>query len=91
MALIKCQECDKEISDQAEACPGCGHPIKPVKSEPPTVTVEGIKKSHAGLKAIGFIAIVIGLIWTMSGSGKTIGPALLLGGFVVFIIARFMD
>ena len=26
MALIKCADCDKEISDQAGACPGCGAP-----------------------------------------------------------------
>ncbi len=27
MALIKCPECGKEISDQAKACPNCGCPI----------------------------------------------------------------
>lgn len=27
MALIKCPECGKEISDKAEACPNCGCPI----------------------------------------------------------------
>ena len=26
MALIKCYECEKEISDQAPACPHCGAP-----------------------------------------------------------------
>jgi len=29
MALIHCPECRREVSDQAAACPGCGHPIKP--------------------------------------------------------------
>lgn len=28
MALIKCSECGKEISDQAESCPNCGCPIR---------------------------------------------------------------
>lgn len=28
MALIKCPECEKEISDQATNCPNCGYPIK---------------------------------------------------------------
>lgn len=28
MALIKCPECGKEISDQASSCPSCGAPIK---------------------------------------------------------------
>ena len=28
MALIKCPECHREISDQAESCPHCGYPIQ---------------------------------------------------------------
>lgn len=27
MALIKCPECGKEISDRAASCPNCGYPI----------------------------------------------------------------
>ena len=27
MALIKCPECGKEISDTAKQCPNCGHPL----------------------------------------------------------------
>jgi hypothetical protein len=41
MALVNCPECNKQISDKANACPNCGYPIqsisdniKPV-SEPP--------------------------------------------------------
>ena len=29
MALIKCPECGKEISDKATTCPNCGYPIQP--------------------------------------------------------------
>ena len=29
MALVNCPECRREVSDQAAACPGCGHPLKP--------------------------------------------------------------
>jgi predicted amidophosphoribosyltransferase len=28
MALIKCPSCSKDVSDQADVCPACGHPIK---------------------------------------------------------------
>lgn len=28
MALIKCSECGKEVSDQAKICPNCVNPIK---------------------------------------------------------------
>lgn len=27
MALMKCPECAREVSDKAPACPSCGHPI----------------------------------------------------------------
>lgn len=29
MALIKCPECGKEVSDKAEVCIHCGYPLKP--------------------------------------------------------------
>lgn len=29
MALIKCSECGKEISDKATLCPNCGAPVNP--------------------------------------------------------------
>ena len=27
MALIKCPECNKEVSDKASSCPHCGYPL----------------------------------------------------------------
>ena len=29
MALISCKECGKKVSDQSQACVGCGHPLNP--------------------------------------------------------------
>ena len=28
MALIRCPECQREVSDRAYACPSCGHPLR---------------------------------------------------------------
>ena len=33
MALIKCPECNKEISDHAEVCIHCGYPVKKYQEE----------------------------------------------------------
>ena len=33
MALIKCEECGKEVSDKAKTCPNCGCPISEEKEE----------------------------------------------------------
>ena len=41
MALIKCYECEKEISDKAPACPQCGAP----KEEQPPQSDPGGRKS----------------------------------------------
>lgn len=35
MALIRCPECGKEISDKAASCPNCGYPIKELYIEKP--------------------------------------------------------
>lgn len=65
MALIKCPECKKKISDQCESCPNCGYPIK-ANSEAiansPTDREE--KTPHEGKKPIFkqvwfWIAIVV--------------------------------
>lgn len=32
MALMKCPECGKEISDKAMLCPNCGYPIAQCKN-----------------------------------------------------------
>ena len=37
MALIKCFECGKEVSDKAASCPNCGNPINPIT---PTISNE---------------------------------------------------
>ena len=31
--LMPCPVCDKQVSDAAETCPGCGHPLKARGSE----------------------------------------------------------
>lgn len=48
MALIKCPECGKEISDSAKTCPNCGYPIADslpggiVRIKMPNNVVEGL-------------------------------------------------
>ena len=32
MALIKCEECGKEISDKAKTCINCGYPVGEIKA-----------------------------------------------------------
>lgn len=52
MALIKCSECGREISDKADMCPNCGYPIKNIKNKNNSI----IKKKNY---VIGFIFLAI--------------------------------
>lgn len=57
MALIKCPECGKEISDQADKCPSCGFPIKAKKKKKEKAQKE--KKDTVPKKRIIILASVI--------------------------------
>lgn len=39
MALIKCRECGKEISDKAESCPNCGNILKEKTKKVGTIVI----------------------------------------------------
>lgn len=68
MALIKCPECGKEISDKAGACPHCGCPIG--NTTQPIQNNDG--KSNKGSKKIliGVVAVV-----AIAGTGYYFGIA----------------
>ncbi|MEQ1934886.1 MAG: hypothetical protein ABL962_13585 [Fimbriimonadaceae bacterium] len=58
MALLKCGECGKEISDQAASCPGCGAPT--TKLAPPPAKE---KRKTSPIAWAAAIAIIVGLLW----------------------------
>ena len=60
MALIKCPECGKEISDKANACPNCGCPLGKTDSEVITQT-KHTKKSKWIFVIIGLIIVVVAI------------------------------
>lgn len=49
MALIKCEDCGKEVSDQAKSCPNCGRPIC-VTQEESKLIVYGLSQMLIGGK-----------------------------------------
>lgn len=53
--LIECPECKQQISDQAQACPRCGHPIKPARPIAVETPKTSSKKGHGCLIALGII------------------------------------
>lgn len=85
MALIKCEECGKEFSDKADACPNCGCPN--FSESKINVVIEKEKGTWStGKLVIGIISIVlfaivflqscaVGLGNTITDNGETSGTS----------------
>jgi len=63
MPLITCPDCQKEISDSAENCPGCGRPMK-TKMKCPNCKSTNIQKISTGSK------LGSALMWGMLAANK---------------------
>ena len=73
MAIIKCSDCGKEISDRAIACPHCGCPVDSKEITETVVSVPKKKKSKGWIFAVATILIVVAvaavLVFVVGGSG----------------------
>jgi len=101
MALIKCPECDTDVSDKALACPRCAHPIAEVSTKKThAVEVQAIEKR--GKKYLLQILIAVFLIlagfllviFNISGQQSNViaivlGLLVTVGGVIWVIIAEF--
>lgn len=67
MALIKCNECGKEISDKAKTCPNCSYPIKKekVKENGKKILSQSKQTSFKIFKILIMVCIVIFMIFSI--------------------------
>lgn len=80
MALIKCSECSKEVSDKAQSCPNCGSPIA---AENLTLTLTGFPRRYIGSKAVD--VLLNGSPVGSVDKGSTVTLKLASGGQVDFV------
>jgi len=77
MALVRCRECDRRISDRASSCPGCGCPV--TESGPSHVVVEqtgrGLKGRYLAWSSIALFGVACILVtYLLRDSGLGVGP-----------------
>lgn len=90
MALIKCNECGKDVSDKAPMCPFCGHPQKPI-------VIEKTKKTWKIVKLISVIVFIVGLFMFSANIFKEdsndaivgLGIFMLSIGFIGILVGKF--
>jgi len=64
MALIKCPECGKEISDQSRECVACGYPISPISEQSVSKAATNqstnqIKEKNQVAGCVGSVVIIL--------------------------------
>jgi hypothetical protein len=89
MALIKCSECGKQVSEKASACPKCGAPIAIAATNGSSST--NTTRAGAKLEGMGFVIVVVGMLVGMVDNPfiSHVGGVAFVVGFVVFIVGRF--
>jgi len=83
MPLQKCLDCGKEISTAAYSCPHCGKPNRVLINQS-----SKIQRKGGIFEAIGFILIICGIFSCLVNS--TLGILLIVIGFIIFLIGRFL-
>lgn len=99
MALISCPECERQVSDSAQSCPGCGVSISGARQNAAAgARLHTVQETSKRLKLhqLGAIAVfVVGVTWLFAGFGNETGQpsgfAILLTavGTIWYCVARF--
>jgi hypothetical protein len=102
MAIIKCSECGRAVSDRAAACVGCGAPIAPPPSPSafnlvpqPSITPPLTSGQLRWRLALAALTLVLGVIaadavgrWPRAGRlAATMAALLVISGLCWFIVA----
>ena len=78
MALVNCSECNREISDKAAVCPGCGAPVAASQSAPAPTAVhydrstDTFTGSMAGVVKLAMRAVQA-LNWKLDDANENLG------------------
>jgi len=100
MALINCPECNKEISDKAPACPGCGSPIAAAKESagsgvPQLQTIQETSKQLKTQMVMSLLLFGAGVVFWLSvektpGGNEGMAPmAVTAAGIAWYLATRY--
>jgi predicted amidophosphoribosyltransferase len=88
MALINCPDCNKQVSDQALACPNCARPFRVVQNF--TITDRRTRKEEARTyNYVSWFLFASSILLFLVGMWM-IAPILFIGAFICAIIYHVM-
>lgn len=77
MPLLKCPDCNNDVSSNAKSCPHCGCPMQPESAQPQRPKTAKPKRTQGG-GALFIAAICLGVI------GLFVWPLLIVAGILLF-------
>ncbi len=87
-----CQNCGKELSNQASFCPGCGHPVRGANLAPGFRSDKAV--SHCSRLATMLLALFLGVIgvhrFYVGKIGTGVAMIFTLGGFGIWALIDFI-
>lgn len=99
MALIKCSECGRTVSDKASACVGCGAPLGQVAgftiAPAPATPFKPLSFRQLAWRAVAAAGtFVVGIVWASASDhrfggnryGATVAALLIIGGLCWCIV-----
>lgn len=88
--LIRCPACDKGVSNKANSCPHCGHPLKNSTG----VYINNAKRGK-GKKLVGLLLFILSIMMFTAGYSDptntllpTLGALLLVVGIALLIYGK---
>ena len=95
MALIKCPECSRDVSDKATVCPHCARPLARTSyRQGPVQVIERTGRRWKGVRVLGWLLILVAAFllfgkWAGDDSrGVAAGLAIGLAGVVCLVTSR---
>jgi hypothetical protein len=99
MALIRCPECDSEVSDKAQTCPRCAFPIAqqlqaPLSADNRPIEVELTSKRLKMQEALAVLLVLLGMGTGVAGAlsesdiGCGVSTLMVLVGFIWLVVVR---
>jgi len=88
-----CQNCGKELSNQASFCPGCGHPVRSSNNMAPGFRAEKAV-SHSSRLAAMLLCLFLGVLgvhrFYVGKVGTGVAMIFTLGGFGIWALIDFI-
>ena len=93
MALINCPDCNKEVSENAQTCIGCGAPIAAKREAAQIQMIQETSKQLKAQSLISGILVIIGLVSVLAVSNANEDPVIskwmLVFGTGWFFVTRY--